>query len=527
MIIEGSSVPDGEVIEADICIVGAGPAGLTLASELDGGPFRVYVLEAGGEHPDERSRAMSEGESVGYRYFPLHEARERVFGGASYSWEEWMRARPLDRIDFETRDWIPDSGWPLTYDELNPYYERAHSQLDLGPFDYDVDRWSRGGRVRVGRDDVEPVLFRYSNTADFTTRRSSIDASANVCVLLRATALEVVPGDLAIDHVLATAGNPHRFKVDAKIFVVAAGGIEGPRLLLLSRSRSPRGVGNAADLVGRYFMEHPRVGRGFVAPAAGLGDRPFGAMDQHVVDGSSVRVALAPTRSLMEREGILNGMALLTRSTEAEASEARRSLATIRARLSGERADESVAGHVLSLLAHPFETTRALGTLRPAWAGAAGYRVSITVEQAPNETSRVTLGKGVDGLGQQVASLDWRLGEVERHTMRVIQQAIDEELRIGNQGTLRGLVGDERPARHLQGEWHQMGTTRMARSPTRGVVDGDGRVHGVTNLFVTGSSVFPTVGYANPTLTIVALALRLAGHLATELEGQPALGAIW
>jgi choline dehydrogenase-like flavoprotein len=528
MIIEASSIPSGETIEADLCIIGAGPAGLSLASKFLGTRFRVYVLESGGEHIGERELDLAHGESVGYPYFPLVEARSMVFGGSSYIWEEWMRARPLDPIDFQARSWAPFSGWPFGYEELKPYYEHAHEALGLGPFRYQPD----DGQVGIAdrESPLKTVLFRYSNTADFTRMRKEIEASANVCVVLEATALEAVAGESVaeVSHVIASTDNPQRFTMAARVFVLAAGGLENPRLLLLSRSGREAGLGNDHDIVGRYFMEHPTVRRGVLVPGDGFPSWRTEIYTQQADGDSAMRGALAPSTALMERESILNGMILLAPSTELETSEAYRSLAIVKAAFRrDDSGPESIAGHALSLASRPTELLRVATALYRRRAGRTVYQLAMTVEQAPDPESRVTLGRGLDRFGRPVASLSWRLGEQERHTMRVLQESLDAALRRQGLGRVEGLLGDEHPPRTLRGEWHQMGTTRMATDPRQGVVDADCRVHGLSNLYVAGASVFPTVGYANPTLTIVALSYRLAAHLKRELESLPSLGPIW
>lgn len=531
MIIDAASVPSEEVIKADLCIIGAGPAGLALATEFIGTRQRVYVLESGGEHPDADSLALAEGESWGHPYFPLSTARARLLGGSSYIWEEWMRARPLDPIDFEVRDWIPDSGWPIGYEDLEPFLEQAQEILGLGPFDYEVDRWIGDGETSPieGSDRLETVLFRYSNTADFTTLRDALEASGNVCLVLNANVLEIVPDESVtrVEHVVVSSANPQRFRVAAHAFVLAAGGLDNPRLLLLSSGRSPHALANDYDLVGRFFMEHPTVRRGIFVPSQDTDVSQLGLFAQHEVRGSTIRFAFAPTRKTVERRRILNGMMLIAPSNTIRASEAFRSIVIIRSAFR-ERGElrESTFRHLLAMLTRPAEAFGVVRAMSREDYGPPVYQLSITVEQAPLASSRVGLGRKKDRFGQPVVALEWRMGDLERRTVKALQESLDAELRSRGLGRVEGFLGDEFPARLLRGEWHQMGTTRMSDHPSRGVVDSDCRVHGLANLYVAGSSVFPTVGYANPTLTIVALSLRLASLLRAEMASRPSLGPI-
>ncbi|MEX2135246.1 MAG: GMC family oxidoreductase [Acidimicrobiia bacterium] len=528
MIIDAESVPSGEAIEADLCIVGAGPAGLTLARQFIGTQHRVYILESGGRALDGRALDLADGENRGDPYFPLSLARARVLGGSSYMWDEWVRARPLDRIDFQRRTWVADSGWPFGLETIEEFYPRAHEILGLGDFDYNVPvgRPFSGG---LGHgDEVVPAVFRYSNTFDFEKLVREIDASSNVCLVLNGNVLELepAPDGSAVRKVVVSSALPQKFRVAGRVFVLAAGGIDNARLLLASRSGSAKGLANSSGLVGSHFMEHPTMRRGRILQGKDVGSDQLGSVEQVAQDGIGLRVALAPSDALMERAGILNAMALITASTEAGTSEAFRSMAIVRDGLRGNNTSgEPAFGHLLGLVRHPMEAVR---VLRARSGGSPdALQLSFTVEQAPGSGSKVGLSDELDAFGQPRAFLKWVVGDQERRTVRVFQDAIGRMLETSGLGRVDGLLGDEFPARRFRGEWHQLGTTRMAASPRQGVVDADCRSHDVPNLFVAGGSVFPTVGYANPTLTILALSLRLSGTLETALSREASLGPIW
>lgn len=525
MIIDAGSVPSGETIEADLCIVGAGPAGLTLARQFIGTEHRVYLFESGGRAIDSQARDLADGENRGDPYFPLAEARARVLGGSSYMWDEWVRARPLDPIDFRQRSWVPDSGWPFGLETIEEFYPRAHEILGLGDFDYNVANASPFPQGFEPGEEVVPAVFRYSNTFDFEKIVREIDASSNVCLVLNGNILELKPAldGSSVREAVVSSELPQKFRVAGRVFVLAAGGIDNARLLLASRAVSEKGLANSSGLVGSHFMEHPTMRRGrVVQPEAGQ----LGTFEQAVDDGIGLRVALAPSEALMESAGILNAMALLTPSTEAATSESFRSMAIVRDGLRGENSSGEGAGaHLLGLAMHPFEVLRVLRTR--SGGSPQAFQLSFTVEQAPNTGSKVGLSDELDAFGQPRAALKWVVGDQERRTVRVFQGSIDRMLETAGLGRVDGLLGDEFPARRFRGEWHQLGTTRMAASPHQGVVDADCRSHDVPNLFVAGGSVFPTVGYANPTLTILALSLRLSRTLEVALSREASLGPIW
>ena len=140
MFVDARSVPTKTVVECDICIIGAGAAGLTLAREFSGQEFRVCLLESGGLEFDAATQSLYQGKNAGPLQIELDTERIRYFGGTTNLWGGYCR--PLDEEDFEERDWVPNSGWPFRRAELEPYYERAHRLCQLGPFNYNIDAWN-------------------------------------------------------------------------------------------------------------------------------------------------------------------------------------------------------------------------------------------------------------------------------------------------------------------------------------------------------------------------------------------------
>lgn len=524
VIIDATSISAGEVIDADLCVVGAGPAGLTLARQFIGTDHRVYLLEAGGERVDEPARELADGDVIGHPYTPLSDARGMAVGGSSHLWEEWLRARPLDPTDFERRSWVEVSGWPFGAEELEPYYVEANDLLGLGPYDYGQRRGPLGDPV-VGLKQVE---FRYSNTFDFERMRREIEASANVCLVIRAKAIELVtdPDRPRLSHVVVSSAPSHRFSVSSRVVTLAAGGIETPRLMLASRAASSQGVANSSGLVGAYFMEHPTMRSGLVVPNRHE-DQIWKTFGLRRGEQFAARWAMAPTEAAMREHGILNGMVLVTPSDDVAGSDLLRSLAVVKDALRRRNSSgESAFGHLLNVALRAAHLPKVVGRGR-FYRPKPLLRLSITVEQEPRPGSRVVLSERVDRFGVPRAAVDWHPGDLERKTVRTLQGLLDREFDDRGLGRVVSMLGEEFPPRAFRGEWHQLGTTRMAASPRAGVVDEHGRTHDLDNLYVAGGSVFPTVGYANPTLTIVALALRQAAHLGPVLSRQESLGPIW
>lgn len=267
MIIDARSVPKGKTIETDVCIIGAGAAGITLAREFIGQSFRVCLLESGGFEFDEDTQSLCDGETIGLPYTPLKAARVRYFGGTTNHWHGWCR--PLDEIDFESRDWIPHSGWPFGKSHLFSFYERAQSICQLKPVPYDVKFWEAetASSLPFASSRVNTAVFRFSPPTRFgEVYRDQIARARNISTYLHANVTEIDNNEHArtVTRLRVTCLPGNQFWVSATIFILAAGGIENARLLLLSNKLQSAGLGNQNDLVGRFFMDHVGVASGAV-----------------------------------------------------------------------------------------------------------------------------------------------------------------------------------------------------------------------------------------------------------------------
>lgn len=509
----------------DFCIIGGGPAGLTLASALSGGGSSVLLLESGGWPARPADVDLARARSVGHPYFPVHTTRVRGLGGTSNHWYHAVgfRARPLDEVDFEARDAVPHSGWPFGRADLDPYYARAHEVCRLGPYDYETSTWTGGADgppLPLGPEVVTSV-FQLTSTDAFQDLGRRLLDDDETSVLLEATVVELETGDAADEVGAARVRMPDgaQARVQAKAFVVAAGGIDNARLLLASRARRPAGLGNDHDLVGRFFMEHLSVRSGDWRPldrAHVVGPTPYRA---HEVAGTEIHAKLSPSQKEVRERGILNSTFFLDAMDEGRASPGTLSTVTLKHALVDRPRPSHLLGHAGTAARHLPDLLRVarrqLAHRRGRADGFADTLIQLRAmsEQAPNPLSRVTLDSRRDAHGVPMARLDWRLTDLDRRSVREAQDLIDAALRGAGLGRLENRLGEESPPAEQRGQWHHMGTTRMHDDPRQGVVDADGRVHGMRNLFVAGSSVFPTSGYANPTLTVVALALRLADTL--------------
>lgn len=540
MFVDSRTLVDNSAIHADICIVGAGPAGLAIAREFAGTNIRVAILESGGFEFQEEIAALTDGETEGDPFSPLRDMRHRQFGGMSNVWNIELypgrigvRYVPLDPIDFEKRDWVPHSGWPVTYDEVVPYYRRAHAFCQLGEFDYAPDGWEsqQHYRTQFKTNELTTGMFKFGpSDAFFRQYRKEVELSKNITVYLHANVIELRRNEATgIGHIIVACLQGTKLTVTAKNFVLAAGGMENARLLLASNREEENGIGNRNDVVGRYFMDHPLVDFGTLHPFDHSTISSMRLYDKKRINNETVMGRYAITGEAMRRHRLLNISALIYPRNNRFRSQAKASLKLIVASLKQRQVPPHFLRHCIHVLSAPHhivgdiyqfqlrklpvEPNLAKGnwSLEKDVSRFVKFEVLCQTEQAPHPDNRVTLSEDRDALGVPRVKLTnvWREHDID--SVRRSQQLFAKAFEDAGTGQ---LVFDDTPKPGvLMSTHHNMGTTRMHADPHQGVVDANCKVHGVSNLFVAGSSVFTTGGYANPTLTIIALGIRLADHL--------------
>jgi choline dehydrogenase-like flavoprotein len=536
MFIDTRQVDHGSTVETGVCIIGGGVAGITLAMELDKQGIEVCLLESGGLHPDDATRDLCRGEDVGeWRYDFADGSRSRFLGGSSNCWGGWCR--PLDPWDFERRDWIAYSGWPFGLSELLPYYDRTHALLKLGPNNFDPDFWVRS----IGRPDVRRMPLVTGKVRDTISQfspparlgklyRDTLQRSRRVSVYLYANVTNIDSDRPAhtVSRVQVQTLTGRKMEVSARTYVLATGGIENARLLLASNKVQPSGLGNGNDLVGRFFMDHPRLFSGNIRFAPEWARNKLSDVKYHYQNtavsahGTCIAHQFALKPEVLQQEGLLNARVWFSSIFPGEGSAGAKALFRCKqALLKKEQAGWSLTQDLLTMATHPLDTL-AYGYTRmyqPRWL-IKGVKFQIIAEPEPDPNSRVMLSPiRKDQLGMNRVRLDWRLGsKVQRTFDRTLEILADDMRRSGvAEVQLDPPIEGKRWPPDLEGTWHHMGTTRMHDSPRYGVVDRNCRVHGMTNLYVAGSSVFPTVGANFPTITLAALAFRLSDHLVKEM----------
>ncbi len=460
-----------------VVIAGSGPAGTALAMRLSAAGIDCLVLEAGGEVSDERSQDYYRGAVIGDPYFKLHEARLCGYGGTSGHWTG--RGRPMEEWDFEKRPHMPYSGWPFGKDVLDPYEEEAYRLLMIPS---STDRSLGDELFLAGRPGGAAPWFGYEYDEFF-----EFDERVKICFETAIEWLEARDGRVTAIHLRDLDGN--RRVMRPKAVVIAAGGLETNRILLWSNAQSEQKVVPFDDLLGRCWMEHPTMYVGTIEAS----DAFFRKLD----DGTAFPLPVAPTREAVMRNKIGNGTLHIYRKDTAPGD--------LKAHLAEYACKLPVLGGRLTQLFGRFPTCSA--------------SVIADIEQAPDPSNRVVLSATArDAYGQPRIELHWKRTEQDYRTARVLFELLGRHLVRSGAGRARAtphtIAGRDFPEAALGAGWHHMGGCRMSASQNEGVVDPNLKVHGIDNVWITGSAVYPNAGYTNPTLAIVQLSLRLGDHLA-------------
>jgi len=566
----------GAAITADLVIVGSGPAGYAIARELAGTEINVLVLESGLQEEARTFTALNRTEIDSELQSPAQKekrvefhsglipswsseeqpygVRNRCLGGSTRSWAG--KSAPFQTIDFEERPWVENSGWPVSAEDLAPFYDRAAALLNLGPNVHD-EALFRLANIQAPEPHFDGRRLRSFFWQFARSRLDKMDVfrvapelkrikADNIRVLTNATATHINSDEsgarvtgLDISTIDGVTSD-----VRAKVVVLAAGGIENPRLMLASTRADPRGVGNARDTVGRYFMDHPgvRVGHFRKEDAGKVNDR-FGFYG--VRDGERWQLymhGIALADEAQREEQLVNcALYLLEDRAEDDPWDAIKSLIRLDSKnpwsdfLSAVKSPLILANGAAMTL---FSTNLLPGRIKeaiinfmiarfPNLAVAMQQRrglphkleslfIDVIAEQPPMRENRIVLSDKKDALGVPMARVEWKISEPERRSIISLSQkfaAAMENAGLPAPVLDDWVVNNQPEAGVIIDMAHSMGGTRMSVDPDAGVVDPDGKVHGVENLFVAGSSVFPTSSHVNPTLTIAALSIRLADHL--------------
>ncbi len=538
-------------IEADLVIIGAGAAGIALAVALADTSINVVVVEAGGPKYSSTIQDFYRGESVRpAAHSPVDMYRRRVFGGSTTLWGG--RCIPFDPMDFEHRPWMKYARWPIAYEEMADHFPRAMEIVEAGLPEFRADAALEGPATMVAgvasADVILDRIERFSRPTDFGERyRKRLASASNIRLFTNAPTTRILLGDDGTAAGVQVNIDGRTRTIAAPRIVLAAGGIETPRLLLAGNDARPQGLGNEHDLVGRFYQCHleGEVGRlQFLCPQNqirmdyeqsrdGIYSRRYiwlspEAQRRHKLAGLVIRPAHPGIVDPDHRDPVLSAMYLAKAFIVPEYARKMTALEHhARARRGGSALNYHAA-HIRNLLlgsprlasfAYDWTRRRILADRKlpsVVLSNPEGvYPADMNGEQEPNYHSRVSLGAERDALGMRRVRIDWRATQADYRRMldglRVIAGAFAASATV--RLDLAGIDESSLSQTIVPIGGHHVGTVRMADDPHSGVCDRNGEVFSVPGLFVAGSAVFPTSSFANPTLTLIALTLRLSDHL--------------
>ncbi|MGD1922293.1 MAG: GMC oxidoreductase [Pleurocapsa sp.] len=544
MIIDARKLASGTIISGDICIVGGGAAGITLAKELSDRFDNIILVESGGMNLERETQDLYRGEILDPNHGSLEGQRQRQLGGTTNV--RVGRCAPFDDLDFESRSYVPHSGWAISKQDLEPYYKEAHKYCELGPYAYDVQSaLGEAAPAMIPGLDSEAILtdklWLFSPPTNFKTKyQKFLNQSRQIQTYLHANCLKLITNmeGTTIDSLQCASLKQNNFTVRASVYILAAGCLEVTRLLWLSNDSHKKGFGYHHDLLGRFYMGHISGDVGKVTFNRGRVIWDY----ETTKDGVYARRAIYLSPVIQQQHRLMNLRAILHYPEMSDPNHGNsilsamylaKSLLLLRQTsriyyskdLDTSRLKDTFGSHLQNILggfntlsgfAYKWIFQRLLSKrqIPSVVLGSKSntYTLHFDAEQSPNYNSRVMLGEERDCFGLNRLKVDWR------YTDRDIQNVIDSyhliaqnlaETGVGKLEFFPEQMSDL-IKQNLGVGSHHIGTTRMSNSPTEGVVDRECKVHGINNLYVASSSVFPTSSYVNPTLTIIAIDLRLA-----------------
>ncbi|MBS1753440.1 MAG: GMC family oxidoreductase [Ferruginibacter sp.] len=511
MLIDARQLENNSQIEGDICIIGAGAAGISIALELENTFKKIILLEGGGMEYDDRIQELYNGKITGHPYYPMKASRLHYFGGSTGHWGGMCST--FDDIDFEKREWVENSGWPIKREDIAKYYPKATSILDLGPCEWNLDYWLKQDPdfkpLPLDEKVIWSKMWQFSPPTRFGKKyKDAIVNSKTIQLHIYANVvdLDATESINSITQVTVKnyAGKQHTVK--AKNFILACSAMQNARVLLACNKQAPKGLGNDNDLVGRYFMEHAEIKTGelwlnhtdklklylmeqFTKVRAELAISPEKQRELQVLNGSISLMPLEMSNKTIPSVKLWSN------------DDPRKSLDTFK----------------------KYSTLDKRNFIQRFFSKSIyqSYGLFTRVEQLPHPESRVVLSNEKDELGIPRANLFWALSPIDKKTVFTINKLLGQQIGAAGIGRVKLkeflLDGDVQLPDYTSGGWHHLGTTRMSDDPKHGVVDANCKIHGIDNLYIAGSSCYTTGGAVNPTLTVVAISLRLANHIKEKM----------
>jgi choline dehydrogenase-like flavoprotein len=511
---------------ADVCVVGSGAAGLTCASEFAESGLKVIVLEGGGQIANPQNALIHQADITGLPHSGIHNARERCVGGTTTTWGG--QALPFMAEDFHERPWMKNSGWPLHLLDLEPLYRRAEKVLGVDesvPFDARPWKAVNVDEPNFDSDTLELFVSKWCQQPNFAKLyRGKIERSTTLTLLYHANVTEICleSNGQNVETLRINSLDGREGSVQARHFILAGGAIETARLLLASNRIHKNGVANANDLVGRYFQDHTASVVGLFQPTSRSEFADI--IDPFYIRGHKYfpRVRLSP--KFASKNGTLHAsVQLVIQDSPDSVMNLAKNVAKrwLRSEISA-----SLIADSAKVFRSPTEFLSAIYRFKWKNRGVSSLKrdvwIEVQSEQEPDADSRVTLSKRRDALGMPRVALNWSVSKKTSETIRKTAMLFAEQSSKSGLGTaiLENWILEDSDhwVRYIGDVYHQCGTTRMDNDPQKGVVDKQCKVHGIGNLHIASSSVFPTSSFSNPTMTIIALAIGICDRVKTLLS---------
>lgn len=523
MILDLEKMNEPDQISCDLCIVGSGAAGLAVASQMMRTRISTVIVESGGLDQEPPTQALYDVDISGLPHPGATSGRFRICGGSTTKWGG--QALPFMPIDFERRDWVPHSGWPISFDELIPFYARACQFLRIDSRNFDTDLFTLL-RTHPPAFDAYRIWYHFSKWSPQPSVRElylpDLRASKGCTLVLHANVTDIALNK-ALSHIETIeiqSLSGRKATVRARAYVLCVGGIETARLLLANNRQCPDGIGNGHDLVGRFFQDHPSTMIGWLKTSSPAKAQQLLNVFHKGGVKYSVRCTATPQ---WQRENRTLNVSMGT--TFVEDGSTHQDVKDMYLAVRRGQITPSLLHQLARVARHPkaalSSTWRFLIRGR-SFAPGARMQIGLTSEQEPNPESRILLSERTDALGVRRSNVRWRLTDLTCYTIRRFARVLRDEFTKAGIGDiqLEGWVVDDSKSwtDRVSDQFHHIGTARMNDSSRLGVVNCDCRVHDIGNLYIASSAVFPTSGHSNPTLTIIALAMRLADRLKSELE---------
>lgn len=524
MIVDTNTLLESVDETFEYCILGGGVAGITLATELLKSEKDICIIEGGDETFTMDSQSLYEPAAAPLNYEDPTYDRLRFLGGSSNHWEN--NTSPLNATDFEEKEWVKNSGWPISYEQIEPYYLKAAEYCGTGSDGYKTQYWADKFQQTDPMQNSSKITTNIVKGATPPTRffnkyGDMLKTQKNVTVFKNANLVDIEFDQTSEEIKQITFSNFNKVlhTINAKVFILCLGGIENARYMLIFNQKYQNALGNKGDNVGRYFMDHPVLRAAKLYP----NDKDkfsIYTMRKHI-DTKMVSGFIEVDESAIRKHKINNVRIPLFERNNFIISEGIESFHVLSSALDNDHLPDYFGQHLINILSDIDMVSEAIARktfdskLFDHADDFGGYDLPIMIEQTPHRDNRVYLGEAVDKLGIQKILIDWQLHQDDIENMWKALELIGAEL--GKLGLGRLKVMKEYEERLVSEKMyfshHHMGTTRMADNVDKGVVDANLKVFGTKNLYISGSSVFPTGSHLPPTLTIAALTVRLAEHL--------------